>query len=290
MNEYLKKFDGLPERYPVPGQFFAGQRRYEAALPDNIMIFCRRLRQPRPHLEPLAHHRHVLFFALRGEGSIIINGERFVIETGTMLLIQPHQMHLLLSPQRDLNWLYVTFEAEEGEAWDGFANHPLPFSDRIGPYLEDLLDCGITEYGVDRHQGMRAALNILQILNTLAEESARQSGGPARVKPQQQLVDRVNRHLFRHLDQPLEIAALAESFGYSVTHFRRVYREFMEIGIGEYLRAMRHARAQQLLRVTNLTLDAVGRKCGYGSGYAFAYAFKRREGMPPGEFRRRFRQ
>ena len=70
---------------------------------------------------------------------------------------------------------------------------------------------------------------------------------------------------------------------------RRIYEQCMGIPIGTYLRSMRHAHAQTLLREGYLPLREIARRCGYGSVYAFANAFKSKEKMSPGAFRKRFR-
>ncbi len=278
----------LPERFPSPRQYFVGQSRYAAELPDNILIFCR---SDGSHAlqAPIAHHRHVLLLVLEGNGSVIINGERFDLRPDHLLLLLPHQMHLMLFEQSRINWLYVTFEAPETPCWDPMANQPHPFPETAVPYLQDLIQCDIREYGNDAFTGMRAALNILQILNAVLSEVRRSRAATRAATAELNLADRVNRYLYRHLDQPLDLHLLAEKFGYSPTHLRRLYQAFMGLPIGSYLRSMRHANAQQLLRRTQLPLAEIARRCGYGSGYAFAAAFRAREGIPPGEFRRRHR-
>ena len=282
------RYRDLPERYPSPRQYFVGQSRYAVELPDNILIFCRRDGSHALQV-PIAHHRHVLLLVLAGNGSVIINGERFDLRPAHLLLLLPHQMHLMLFEHPRINWLYVTFEAPENPCWDPIANQPLPFPETAAPYLQDLIQCDIREYGNDPFTGMRAALNILQLLNTVLAEMRRDDAIPRRATAEPTLADRINRYLYRHLDQPLNIHLLAEKFGYSPTHLRRLYQSFMGLPIGSYLRSMRHANAQQLLRRTSLPLAEIARRCGFGSSYAFAAAFRTREGIPPGEFRRRHR-
>ncbi|ASR35734.1 hypothetical protein BAY61_12800 [Prauserella marina] len=53
-----------------------------------------------------------------------------------------------------------------------------------------------------------------------------------------------------------------------------------------YLTWWRLTLAARMLRETDLPLSTVARKIGYASEFAFAHAFKRQYGVPPGRFRR----
>jgi AraC-like DNA-binding protein len=53
-----------------------------------------------------------------------------------------------------------------------------------------------------------------------------------------------------------------------------------------YLTRLRLAHGARLLRETAEPLDAIARKVGYSTGFAFAHAFHREYGLAPGHFRR----
>ncbi|MFI1583342.1 helix-turn-helix transcriptional regulator [Embleya sp. NPDC020630] len=53
-----------------------------------------------------------------------------------------------------------------------------------------------------------------------------------------------------------------------------------------HLTRWRMTTAARLLCGTDASLPTVAERCGYGSEYAFAKAFKRAYGIPPGRFRR----
>jgi len=61
-------------------------------------------------------------------------------------------------------------------------------------------------------------------------------------------------------------------------------------GVGEpamhYLRSLRLHHARALLRDERLTVAAVATRVGYSSEVAFAAAFRRAAGVPPGTWRR----
>lgn len=281
----LKQSEKLRQlrRHPRPGQYFVGQTGEALSLPENILIFISSAPVPAESHDKLAHHRHVLLTIFEGRGSIIINGERFRLEPGKILLLMPHQMHLTLFDDRELFWVYTTFEMADSDLLEEIANRPLPIPDAAYQGIFELLQCNIREYGEDTLEGTRAALCILRILIEML--AAHRSGGAPTENPQQQLADRINRYLYKHLDRPLDMEELSAHFGYSPTHLRRLYREFIGMPIGAYLRNMRHARAQTLLAQSTMPLREIARCCGYGSEFAFSTAFRNREGISPGRFR-----
>jgi AraC-like DNA-binding protein len=97
---------------------------------------------------------------------------------------------------------------------------------------------------------------------------------------------RVVAYIDQHLDQPLDLRALAEVAYFSPFHFHRLFAAWMGETLGDYLRrrrvevaAMRLA-AQPRLTVLNLALSV-----GFGSAEAFTRAFKNRFGCSPSAWR-----
>lgn len=100
-------------------------------------------------------------------------------------------------------------------------------------------------------------------------------------------IEKVVAHLIERLDQPLTLEQLAAVGHFSPYHFHRIYRGLMGETMADTLRRMRLHRAAVELVHGTLTLEAIARRCGYGSGAAFNRAFAQCYGLPPGEFRRR---
>lgn len=100
-------------------------------------------------------------------------------------------------------------------------------------------------------------------------------------------IEKVVGHLSERLDQPLTLEALAAVGHFSPYHFHRIYRGLMGETVAGTLRCMRLQRAAVELLHGTSTLDAIARRCGYGSSAAFNRAFALAYVLPPGEFRRR---
>ncbi|WP_219909733.1 AraC family transcriptional regulator [Pseudoduganella armeniaca] len=98
---------------------------------------------------------------------------------------------------------------------------------------------------------------------------------------------RVLNYIDAHLDQPLELAQLADVANFSRFHFHRIFHAWMGETLGDYLRRRRLEKAAFRLScgpVESVLETALA--TGFGSGEAFARAFKTKFGCTPTEWRR----
>ena len=81
-----------------------------------------------------------------------------------------------------------------------------------------------------------------------------------------------------------DLAALS---GLSRAAFARIFQVALGQAPMQYLAEWRMTLARDDLRAGELTLAQIGARTGYASPYAFAAAFRRYHGVPPGQWRRR---
>ena len=86
--------------------------------------------------------------------------------------------------------------------------------------------------------------------------------------------------------KPWTVAALATEVGMSRTAFARQFSSLVGESPLAYLTRWRMMLSARLLRETDLSLDAIAARAGYGSAFAFSKAFSRAWGAPPDRYRR----
>ena len=97
----------------------------------------------------------------------------------------------------------------------------------------------------------------------------------------------VIEYIDRHLDQNLDLAALAGVAHFSDFHFHRLFRALAGEALGDYVRRRRleiaaiRLRAQPAVPVIEIALGV-----GFGSAEAFARAFRARFGAAPTQWRK----
>jgi transcriptional regulator GlxA family with amidase domain len=92
-----------------------------------------------------------------------------------------------------------------------------------------------------------------------------------------------------HLDEDLSVPALARRANMSERTLARAFRNEAGATPAAYVEAARVERAALELQAPGATIDAVARRCGFGTADTMRRAFRRRLGVSPGEWRERFR-
>ncbi len=93
-----------------------------------------------------------------------------------------------------------------------------------------------------------------------------------------------------HLDEPLTVDRLAGLATMSPRTFARRFRQATGTTPLRWLHHQRVVRAQELLEVTHLTIDAIAGRVGFGNAANLREHFHRTVGTTPSAYRQRFRR
>ncbi|WP_313816898.1 helix-turn-helix domain-containing protein [Citricoccus sp.] len=91
-----------------------------------------------------------------------------------------------------------------------------------------------------------------------------------------------------HLDEPLEVAGMAERAHMSTRNFARRFREITGTSPARWLLARRLDDARRLLETTGWSIDRIATSCGFGSAVTFRQNFTATFSTTPTSYRRRF--
>ncbi|MFF6807058.1 GyrI-like domain-containing protein [Streptomyces sp. NPDC012616] len=103
------------------------------------------------------------------------------------------------------------------------------------------------------------------------------------------MLERLNQamdHIEHHLDQVVDVAVLARTAATSEYHLRRMFSALAGMPLSEYVRRRRLTVAGADVLAGREPLLGIAVRYGYGSGEAFARAFRAVHGVGPGEARR----
>lgn len=95
--------------------------------------------------------------------------------------------------------------------------------------------------------------------------------------------------MLEHLDEDLTVPRLAEKIAMSERSFARHFVEGVGVAPGHYVRQIRITEARRKLEQTDLTLQQVARRCGFGTAETLRRSFISALGVTPGAYRDRFR-
>jgi transcriptional regulator GlxA family with amidase domain len=92
-----------------------------------------------------------------------------------------------------------------------------------------------------------------------------------------------------HLDRPLDLAALAARARMSVRTFTRRFRDETGLSPARWVSQQRVEHARHLLETTDLPVDTVARRSGFGTGAALRQQMGAALGVAPSTYRSTFR-
>jgi transcriptional regulator GlxA family with amidase domain len=143
---------------------------------------------------------------------------------------------------------------------------------------------------VRAHHGLAVALDVASLFvydQRQVGEDQQPIVSLGRLATSDPLLAETIRCMEGHLEEPLPIAAIARRVGLSVRTLQLRFRAKLGTSPHDYYLDLRLAAARRMLQHTEHSAVEVGTACGFGSGSAFARAFRARYAMSPLEARRR---
>jgi transcriptional regulator GlxA family with amidase domain len=107
----------------------------------------------------------------------------------------------------------------------------------------------------------------------------------AQPAPARSVVAGAVEHVIGHLAGDLSTGALATRAGVSVRHLTRLFQAELGVTPSRFVRHTRAEAAARLLASTDLTMDAIAVRCGFGTTEALRTSFKARYAVSPSHYR-----
>lgn len=92
----------------------------------------------------------------------------------------------------------------------------------------------------------------------------------------------VKQYIKQNIGRNITITSLAEMSGYSISHFRRIFKEYTGESPKRYIAKQRVKTAKRLLCNTSLSLSEIGESVGFSDYFQFASFYKKEQGISPG--------
>lgn len=240
------------------------------------------------------HEFYKLLFFLSGKGSYFVEGKRYVLAPGDVVLIGKQCVH---RPEFDTSTsceriiLYISPEFLEQESSgacqlaDCFSqkyDHVLRPNEKIRQQLFSILTDMEQELSSNRYG--REIFSTGMLLHLLVEIARsifhKEVQKPAPMHPKSKRMQDLMTYLDTHLTEDLNIDALAEKFYISRFHMMRRFREETGTTIHSYISDRRLMLARDFINQGMPATDACFR-CGFGSYSSFSRAYGKFFGTTP---------
>lgn len=228
-------------------------------------------------------------FTVSGEGFLQMGGAEYTLTAGTAALVAP------LTP--------MAYGTGRGGEWEFYwINMGGP---AVGPAARHMAEDGAAVFrpacfsacvraareliALERGHVLSFEMEVSRRIARLVEDLVEDRFFAAD-RQEEPLADRVAAYLEQHLAQPLRLEELSRVFYLSKNQLSRVFHAQTGYTPYEYLKRYRLLKACELLQVTALPVEEVGRRVGFGNGSNFIYQFRSLYGMTPRTYRQRFGQ
>jgi transcriptional regulator GlxA family with amidase domain len=101
-------------------------------------------------------------------------------------------------------------------------------------------------------------------------------------------IARCQEWIAQHYDQDAPVAAMARLSGLSERSFKRRFATATGMSPLEYVHALRLEESKHMLETTPLPVETIAHEVGYGDASFFGRLFRRKVGLTPAQYRRRF--
>lgn len=233
---------------------------------------------------------YLIKLTVAGAGVLEYDGNRYSLQPGTFFWIDCQQpQHYYTDPETG-NWrvMWVHFSGAQAKAYyhifqtanDQSPIGHLPPGTAGGQILEELLTLYTRDHG-DLTRDVTASALLCQLFShciTAVSLPETYAFAPA-------VVTELKSYLTTHYSQRITLDSLATQFSISKYHMQRQFKKHMGQSPGDFLLAIRIAKAKELLRTTDLPVGEVAFAVGMENASHFISTFRTQVGLPPQKFR-----
>lgn len=210
------------------------------------------------------------------------------IKAGTMILLYPDEWH--------------SYYPEEGgwyEHWVGFKGHYIEglidnkFFSKEKPIYEIGVNTtvislfeDIVTYATEERTGYQQLISsmVLYIMgNVYYKEKNSSFGQPIAIEK----IDEARAIMKKTIDSPLPIETIAQNLNVGYSWFRSMFKKYTGVSPAQYQLQLRYLRAKELLNTTQMSISDIAYALNFESVAQFSTFFRKKEGIPPLQFRKR---
>jgi AraC-like DNA-binding protein len=122
-------------------------------------------------------------------------------------------------------------------------------------------------------------LQILGLVNAVSKFKTPDTGN------QSKLISKAKFLLQESIENPVNLEEMVKELPMGYSRFRKIFKEMTGQSPNQYHLNLRLDRARDLLTSTTLTINEIAYQTGFDSIFYFSRLFKKKNGLPPKEYR-----
>lgn len=238
-------------------------------------------------LKPRLVPDHNFIYILRGRVAWVIDGKRWNMGVGDLVIVPPQIGHhgFSLTQRVDLVSVHVEVNLPGGQDVFNLLNPPrfqhVPRGSLLDRYFRGIA----SEF--DRSAEEEIHLMLPGWTHLIVRELIRLDAQSNLLRPRvaDPLVAKLLEELDQQITRPVMLTELAARSGFSPQHLNRIFQRALGMTPLQYLLRLRLERAATLLREARLTVHAIGKQVGFADAYYFSRLFRQYHGQSPVQYR-----
>ena len=243
-------------------------------------------------LLPMAMQRQFhLLYVFDGSGVLIVDSSSYTCSRDSLFLFPSLEVAIPTPASRSsLTILHITFTCASPDMDREFTLLPrlLPFSAENRSLLMEILHECILKRPI--YEDL-CSLYLEQLLIPLAAAAYREcqtdSHFPRISRQPEGPLSEACLYIDRHLSEDLSSDILCEACRINARQLNSLFKKTFHQSTIEYIGNRRLARARELLCFSQLSITQIAEYTGFKSVHYFSRVFKEKEGIPPGEYKKR---
>lgn len=249
------------------------------------------LHAQKPHTSSRSDLASYLFFlVVEGNGTLQYDGETYELSAGSCVFIDCHKSYSHCSSENlwTLKWAHFYGPNMTGiyKKYVERGGQPCFVTKYTAEYvllLDTLFDIAASSSYI---KDMKIFEQLTSLLTLLMEESWNPNKNNTKNPAGKRNLQDVKEYIDIHFAEKILLEDLAEAFYINKYYLTRTFKEQFGLSISHYILQQRITHAKQLLRFSDYSIEQVGQLCGIPDANYFARAFKKVEGISPGEYRK----
>lgn len=251
------------------------------------------------------HRSFELSFTMKGKiDSFIINGKESTPTSGSVLVINPNEVHSIIATTKAGEENYaLSLLIPYAFMTEAVSDFPYRFY-RIPPREEQSVS------QINSYQKIKTAferlfvhmeqptstirLKILSLVYEILYELSEEFSDVGSVKndltqtsSEFEWIDSVIIYIQQYLASPLTVGELATVFHLTPSYFSRKFKKYMAMSVMDYITEIRLQEAYQQIVHTNKNIQAISDSCGFPNHKSLIRAFKRNYDFTPVQYRKK---